>query len=285
MRAIATGVLIGAFLGTTVVGSVSRAQPAPDLTRAKDLYRSAETAISENRFTDAARDYEAAYDITRDPVLFYKIGVANERGGKCDVALIYYGRYLREARPTDSHVELTKERVKACGGDTRNVMTRPPEPTGSGSAEPAPGSATEPVAEPAPPVPAPAADSAAGSAAPPMAIGTRNRGAWLLVAGSIAFVTIGSVLAYSANSAEADVQDLYVGFAGQPPMFDDRTQRTYDELVAEGRRYEKLSWISFGAAGVTAIAAGVLFYRAPEKIQVAPTVTREGAGVSASLKF
>jgi hypothetical protein len=283
MRAIATGVLIGAFLGGTLMGSVSRAQPAPDLNRAKDLYRSAETAVSEGRFDDAARDFGAAYDITKDPVLFYKIGGANEKAGKCDVALIYYGRYLREARTTDAYVELTRERIIACGGDPRNMMTRPPEPVGSGSADlGSQGSATEPVV--VAPTVAPAAGSGAGSAAPPVVIG-RHRGAWLLVTGSIAFVTIGSVLAYSANSAEADVADLYVGFAGQPPKFDARTQQKYEELTAEGRRYATLSWISFGCAGVTAIAAGILFARHDERVQVAPTVTRDGAAVSASLRF
>ncbi|HNU08438.1 MAG TPA: hypothetical protein PKO33_11785, partial [Pyrinomonadaceae bacterium] len=40
------------------------------------------------------------------------------------------------------------------------------------------------------------------------------------VTGSIALVTIGAVLAYSADSAENDITDLYVGLSGNPPIYD-----------------------------------------------------------------
>ena len=55
--------------------------------------------MNENRFDDAAQSYGAAYDITHDPILFLKIGVANEKAGRCDTALIYFGRYIKEAKP------------------------------------------------------------------------------------------------------------------------------------------------------------------------------------------
>ena len=90
MRVIAAGVLVGALVGGAL------AQPsAPDMERAKDLYKAAEEAVKAGRYSDAARDYGGAYEITRDPVLFFKIGSANEKAGKCELALIYYGRYLR----------------------------------------------------------------------------------------------------------------------------------------------------------------------------------------------
>src|SRR6185369_16837976 len=102
MRGVASGVLAGVVLAAAIVGpSPTRAQPAPtEVERAKDLYTSAEAAMREARYADAIRDYGAAYEITRDAVLFYKIGAAHERLGKCDVALIYYRRYLKEAQPS-----------------------------------------------------------------------------------------------------------------------------------------------------------------------------------------
>src|SRR5687767_7172820 len=107
--AIMTALLVGVAL--------SHAQPAPaDVERAKQHYASGQQAMTDGRFADAVREYGAAYDITKDPVLFYKIGNANERAGKCDVALIYYDRYLKEARPDAQFVALTEERIKACGG-------------------------------------------------------------------------------------------------------------------------------------------------------------------------
>jgi len=299
MRAMFAGVLLGLVVGGAVLAPSSRAQPAPDFARAKDLYLAAEQAMAEGRFTDAIRDYGATFELTHDPVLFYKIGSAHEKAGKCDVALIYYGRYIKEARPTDRYVELTKARVRACGGDDRlTVVNRLPEPgpgRATGSAAPTDagsgaGATDGSAAGSADPVAAggSAVVAGAGSAsAQGVTMSGRHRGAWLLVTTSIAFVTIGSILAYSANSAESDVSDLYQGFTGTPASFDAGTRATYDDLVAEGRRYEKLSWVSFGLAGVTALSAVILFKAGGDEraVKVSPTASPDGAGVRATLRW
>lgn len=132
-----------------------------------------------------------------------------------------------------------------------------------------------------PPV-APAAPAPTAAPLAPTGLG-RNRIAWLLVSGSIAFATLGGVLAYSASSSEKDIEDLYVGFGGYPPVWNERTRQTYDDLVAEGHRYQVLSWTAFGLAGATAITAGILFWRNRDEAaptRVAPIVTPRGAGVS-----
>jgi len=283
MRAIASGVVIGALLGGALMPMSSRAQPAaPDMARAKDLYKSAEAAVKDGRFLDAARDYGGAYEITRDPVLFFKIGSANERAGKCDLALIYYGRYLREAKPNESFTAITRERIVACGGDPD---VDPSQGSGSGSAVPVETGSGSAAAGSAVPV---ETGSGSGSAATPMHVAPSNRGAWILVASSIALVTVGGVLAYAASSAESDVNDLYVGFAGQPPTFDPSTRKQYEELVDEGNRYEKLSWLTFGLAGASAIGAAILFYRSSGEtstVQVAPAVSPSGGSVSATIRW
>jgi tetratricopeptide (TPR) repeat protein len=298
MRAAFAGVLIGLVVGGAALAPPIHAQPAPDLARAKDLYLSAEKAMADGRYADAIRDYGATFEITRDPILFYKIASAHEKAGKCDVALIYYGRYIKEARPTDRYVELTKERVRACGGDDRStVANRPPDPgpgsaTGSADAISSAGSADAgSAAAPVDPGPGSAAGSAvavgSGSAVAPAPVVGRHRGAWLLVATGIGLVTVGSILAYSANSAESDITDLYEGFTGTPAAFDAKTRATYDNLVAEGRRYEKLSWLSFGLAGVTAVGAIVLFKTGAteRRVTVAPTATATSGGVRATLTW
>src|SRR5262245_39392683 len=96
-RALGRAAVIAAAMLAALVASglgqpLGHAQPAPELDRAKDLYLSAEAAMKDDRFDDAARDYGAAYELSRDPALFYKIGRANERAGKCSVALTYYTR-------------------------------------------------------------------------------------------------------------------------------------------------------------------------------------------------
>src|SRR5262249_39449573 len=91
------GMLVGVVI--SLAGSAA-AQPAPpvDYAHAAELYKAAEAEVAADKLDDAIRDYSAAYDITKDPVLFYKIGVANQRASKCEVALVYFGRYLREGK-------------------------------------------------------------------------------------------------------------------------------------------------------------------------------------------
>lgn len=253
-------------------GSAAAQAPAADVTRAKDLYKAAEAAMAAGRFADAIRDYGAAYDAVKDPALFYKLGRANESAGHCDTALTYYRRYLAEGKPNDAFTKLTHERIRACGGDP---AARPPVEPKPPPAPPKPEPGPVPPVEPAPAAPKPS--SLLG----------RHRGPWLLVGGSIALVTIGSVLAYSSNAAERDVDDLYVGLDGQPPAFNTATRERYDDAIAEGERYQTLSIISFSAAGALAAGAAVWFFldRDAETITVTPAVAPGTAGVSTTIRF
>ena len=123
----------------------------------------------------------------------------------------------------------------------------------------------QPVPKPDPAVPAPSGNTNA---------------AWLLVGGALTFATIGGVFAYSTSSAEQDIKDLYVGFEGIPPRYDATIAAQYQDLVDEGKRYERLAWGSFGLAAGCAIGAGILFWRASrEEPAVMPVVSSSGAGV------
>ena len=259
-----------------MTAATALAQPAPDVARAKTLYDAAQTAMTESRYADAIRDYDAAFEITKDAVLLFKLGTAYQKSGQCELALTYYRRYLTEGKPAEPFVNLTRDRIVACNGDPD--ADREPVPVDDKPVVVPPSAPPPPVIDPAPPPPVPKT--------PPPMLG-RNRVAWLLVGGSIAFVTLGSVLAYSSNAAERDLQDLYVGLGGQTPVFDAGTQRRYDDAVAEGERYEKLSWISFGIAGGLAIGAAVRFLTASETetTVITPTVTPTGAGASARWRF
>jgi len=295
MRGLLAGVIAGALVGSAI------AQPAPDVERAKELYTVARRALDEGRHADAIRDFGAAFDITKDPVMFYWIGNANEKAGKCDVALIYYGRYLKEAKPSDQFLVTVQERIGACGGDPRNMVgTGLPVEPGSGSAvapgsgsagsavEPAgsAGSAVEPVGSGSA---LPVAEGSGSGAIVVPPLRAKHQGPWLLVGGSIALLTVGAVLAYSANASEADISDLYVGLEGNPPVFDKRTKQRYDDLIAEGERYEKLSWASFALAAGLAGGAAIWFYVARDKREtdavIAPTVQKDGAGVAATIRW
>lgn len=314
-------VALAALVGVAIAAPPGHAQPAPDaeINRARDLYKSAEAAMKDGRFDDAARDYGAAYESSKDPALFFKIGRANERAGKCDVAVIYYARYLREGKPSAQFVAATEERMAACGavtdhgagavvvprpGDAGEASsappTRPPGAAGNGGAPPvgphngpASGAPTPAGATPArtgnalaagPDSAAAGAPEVAATAAPALAPDNRGKVAWILTGGSIAMVTLAGVLAYASSSSENDVRDLYVGFAGQPATFDPQTQRKYNDLVDQGRRYQHLSWAAFGLAGATAVGAAVLFVLGGQHesahARVTPVVAPDRAGVA-----
>jgi tetratricopeptide (TPR) repeat protein len=236
----------------------------PDFVRATELYNAATHELDEGRADEAARDFLAAYEITKDPVLFFKIGSAYEKAGKCDDALDYYQRYLDEATPDPSFVTLTQQRIDAC----KAALAPPPAPA------PAPVPAPAPAPAPAPP------------AAEPLPEPSVNQDrAWLLVGGSLAFATAGAVLAYSTQSAEQDIKDLYVSQNGMAPPYDDRTRERYEQLTSEGRRYEVLAWTSFGLAAGCAIGATIFFLRDRGDVSVAPVVTPKETGVAATVRF
>ncbi len=235
----------------------THAHADPDFAHAKDLYRAAEAAMLGGRYVEALVDYGSAYDITKDPVLFYKLGSANERAGNCDVAIGFYRRYLAEAHPDANYIALTRDRITACGGDTK-VAPPPPD---------------VPAPPPTPPPP-PA----------PVAQGHGTWPGWLLVGGTLGLVTIGTVLAYATTSSENDVKDLYAGADGQPPPFNAATQQRYQQLLDQGHRYEVLAWTAFGTAALTATAATIVFLTTHQE-RIAPLVAPQAAGVSLSGRF
>ena len=311
MRVVAIG--LATALATLAARSDPGAQPAPDYARAKQLYDTAQSEYDKAAYVDAIRDFGAAYEITRDAVLFFKLGLANEKAGKCDVALGFYAKYVKEARPTAKYLALTKERVEACKGDwgligavqlgTGSAGSGSGAETGSGT-----GSATESGS-------GSASESGSGSAAEPGSGSASESGSgsevvltgmgsgsaavehrhgrdlpWLMVGGALAFATAGAVLAYSASSSEQDIKDLYVPLSGGgAPTFTPATAQRYQDLVDEGHRYQYLSWGAFGVAAGFGIAATFIFIHdhieAQRNILVTPVATPSSAGASVTIKF
>jgi hypothetical protein len=288
MRALVAACTAGLVTATAAVGP-AHAQPS-QLGQAKQLYDDATAEMAAAKYDDAARDFAAAYDITQDPVLFFKIAAANEKAGRCEVAVEYYRRYIAEAKPEAQYVELTNERIAACAtagsaaGSAAEAGSGSAIETGSATAaETGSGSATETGSATAP-------ETGSGSAAVNTTVFGRIRGQdtpWLLVGGAIAFVTLGAVLAYSASSSESDIRDLYAGVDNQPVTYDAATAQRYHDLVNEGHRYEYLSWASFGIAAAFGVAATIYFVHDynERRFTVVPTATPQGAGVAATVRF
>ncbi len=258
MRAvIAAGVL------AAIVVSPARADD-PDYAKARQLYNAANAEMDAGKFDDAARDFGAAYEITKDPVLFYKIGHANKRAGKCSVAVAYFKRYLLEAKHEARFVDLATEQLKECGAFDSGSGSG----AGSGSGVAGSGSGS----------------GAAGAVKPePKPIVKRHgkNAAWIVTGIGIAFVSAGGVLAYAASSSEQDIKDLYS--TPTPMTYSSTVAKKYNDSVAQGTRYEQLSWAAFGAAGVAAVAATILFGRSGSHVE--PVVAPHSAGVAATFSF
>lgn len=262
------GIAAGFF--TLCVAARVYAQPAepaePDYPAAKQHYDAGTTALDAGQYDQAIDELQASYQISQDPVLFFKIGTAYEKAGKCSDAIGYYERYLNEAKPDESFVALTKQRIDAC-----KAQLPPPAPEPK-SSEPAPAAAS-PAAAPAQPP------------AEPMHTSANKDRAWLFVGGTLAFATAGAVLAYSISSVEQDIDDLYISNNGMPPEWNDKTQQRLDDLNAQGHRYEVLAWTSFGLAAACGIGATFFFVRASHEVEVAPVVSPKQAGAAVTLHF
>jgi hypothetical protein len=289
--ALISGLALAICLGHPAVVSAQ-----PDYEKAKEHYIDAEKAMKTGQFELAAREYAIAYEITKDPVLFYKIGTANEKAGDCEAALVYYGRYLREAKPDAELRKTTEERIAYCnaktgktGGGTSpttgsSVTTGTTTGTGAtagtgsttgpgtgatdtgggattGTTEPAAGGALAPdFGDDDDDVATPAPGEGGPTFVDEEASWTKTAG-WVSVGASVAFLTAGAVLALSADSREEDVQNL-IDFRdpeGQPATYSGNTRSRYEDLVDEGDSFNTYSTIAFAAAGVAAATAVTFF--------------------------
>ena len=314
MRGIAAAFAV--IVGISVASSGARAQPSDDAKKqAIEHYKNAETAMAGQAYEYAASEYGMAYELMKDPILFFKIGVADAKAGKCTIAITYYKRYIKEANPDAEHRKLAEDRIKECGGSdssapagsgsgSGSAAVTTTTGTGSGSEVGSGSGAGSGSSGMMPPDLGSGSGSGSGSASDDTTatLGsnteTKSSGkrtaAWISVATSLAAGTVGAVLLMSANSTEKDIQDLYTpSTAGsRPPTFDGAAKTRYDELVADGDRFNTLAIVSFGVAGAAAVTAIVLFAtdhggesRDEHALRITPTVTPEGGGFAATFHF
>lgn len=88
-------VLVG-LLGCLGVASLARAQTEDEVTEARRFFAEGVTAYQSGDYADAARDFEQAYELTRDPDVAFNTARAYERAGEREEAARYYRIYLRD---------------------------------------------------------------------------------------------------------------------------------------------------------------------------------------------
>ena len=262
----------------------------PQIEKAKKHFKAGQAALDKSKWETAVLEFTSAYEITKDPVVFYHIAVAHEKAGHLEDAILHYQRYLKEAKVSpakESEVESKMAELQK-----KLQPTPPPEEPAKPPTEP-----VEPLAEPTPPIETPPPTETPDEE--PKGGGWYRTAAWVTVGLTAALLTTGGVLATSASSREEEVDrltDYRNPGTGQPHVYGGTAMEQYNEAYDEGDKLDTYAIVAFAAAGICAGAAVTFFImdgsrdkadegEEPSALRLTPTVTPQGAGVSAVLRF
>ncbi len=302
--------LYGAFAAGT-----AEAQQKPDFAAARKHYVTAQAAEKAGDYDTAVAEYAAAYDITKDSKILYSIARSYEAGGNKDAAVVYYRRYVNEAKDAKDRDDV-KKHIAAIEAKTPTTVPPPgggeTKPPGEGGdlIAPKPSGGDGDLIAPRPPgggedpPDGPGDDPGIGDAPSFEDGGTRwqRTAAWVSVGVAAVALTTGAVLGESALSRKEDIQRLQ-NFrdpdSGQPTRYTGNVAADYNDALDEGEAMESYAIVAFSIAGVAAIGAIVFFAidpgpsevpgttgaRARPVRYVMPMVTPDGVGVTAGWGF
>ena len=272
-----------ASLALLLLTSTARAQ---DFEAAAKHFGAAQEAFGKRFYQTAAVEFQAAFEITKDPILLYNIGEAWQKAGEGRKAVSSYRAYLKAQPAAQDRADVTK-RLKlieakkykiaseSAPGDKEaaiaavepplRVEAPPPAPI-----EPAP--APAPMASQPPPLNSalpPSPEPEPLKTAEPAKTGildelpaTKMRiVAWVGVAVTVAVLTAGAIFGLAAQSRSDEISRRFsfVDSTGQPMAFDMTAQSDYQNLKSEGQLYNGMAIGFFAAAGALAIVTTVLF--------------------------
>jgi len=130
----------------------------------KQHYERGATLFDLEKYPDAAKEFETAYEMKQNPAFLFNIGQSYRLAGKAEKAIGFYKTYLRKqpAAANRAEVEARIAELEKLVEQQRKAAAEPPH----GTIETAP--AAPPAAAPAPTAPAPLAAAAPPPAAAPM---------------------------------------------------------------------------------------------------------------------
>jgi tetratricopeptide (TPR) repeat protein len=149
----------------TVAGLASVAH-AQDFEAAGKHFSAAQEAFGAHKFKTAAGEFEAAYAISKDPVLLFNIGESYEKAGDGHKAVASYKQYLKDQPAAADKSEVQKRIRSIEAKHLRLVDQSAPDDRPAAATTTAPIAAATPAA---PATPSPAAPQAAPAAAAPPA--------------------------------------------------------------------------------------------------------------------
>ena len=135
---------------------------AQDFEAAGRHFSAAQEAFGAKHFKTAAGEFEAAYAITKDPVLLYNVGESYEKAGDGRKAVANYKAYLKEQPAAQDKTEVLK-RIKAIEGKGYKIPNQsapgdnPPSSATTAPTPPPPTAPSTPPPSTAPPATLPPA--------------------------------------------------------------------------------------------------------------------------------
>ncbi len=245
-------------------GGVADAQE--DVAAAREHYRKGTKAYDLGRYSEAAQEYEAAYDAKQDPALLFNIAQAYRLANDYPKAIRFYRSYLRNVPRASSRPDIEQriDEMQRAIEQQERAAHGPPDGT-------VPPSSTRP-AEPAvaPPAPSPATVSQPVSA--PVVDARRGRtqrivGLSLIGVGVVGLALGGTFVALAKNAN------------------DDLTRaKVYDSAIEDRRNTDQTLDAVFFAVGGAAAVAGVVVYltgrHAEHRVALVPLAAASASAVS-----
>ncbi len=189
--------------------------------RAIELYQG-------ERYTDAIKEFTAAYAIKQLPRVLFNIGQAHLKLGEAKEALGFYERYLQLEPKPPPELQSKLEASMAQARSMLNAMSTPPvEPDKPPEVTPPPDKPPEPepppvVAPPPPPVP------------PPPPPSRRPRPRWRIIAGAAGLGVGLLMVGFGASALAIDNQCIDTAMPGKSCSFDFDTLGPGVGLVVPG---------------------------------------------------
>lgn len=269
---------------------------AQDYAAAGQHFDAAQEAFQQGDFKRAAKEYQAAYAITKDPALLFSIGESFQRASEPQRALEAYRAYLRE-QPSASDRPEVEKRIRALeellapaptpGGTaapsgTPGQAGTPPSPGQTGAPSPGAAPTGTPTPEPgtanqtggtttgstSPPETKPEAKSEAKpeTASAPVVLPPGEKptavrtAAWVGTAAAVALGTAGAIVGLGAQNRADELRRRTTLLIGNvPPVYDANQADAYTTLMSEGQSYNTASIALLTAAGVAGVVSAVLF--------------------------
>jgi tetratricopeptide (TPR) repeat protein len=275
------------LLTLTIAVSASPAHAADDTTKAaREHFNRGRKLYDLQRFSEAATEYEKAYELRDDPSLLFNIGQAFRGAGEAQKALGFYRAFLRRV-PDAPNAAITRtliDDLKRTIEEQKHALERPPTGTLPNGDTTANGDKTQTTAPT--PAPAPAPLPAQPPPPPPVdmhqyAVGKKLRLIGIGVgAFGIASLAVGGAMAGLTASVNDDLNHPKTG--SPAPLYS-------HSLESTGRTYQTLA-VTFFAVGGAAVAGGVAtFLVGQRKIKrsnyaFAPMIAPGSAGVTLTVE-